>query len=55
MPVLIGEVIAQVESPSLDKQTNQPEPTQQPLPTAETEMLQTLAVLEERKQRLLID
>jgi hypothetical protein len=55
MPVLINEVVAEVQvSPTTENETT-PLPQQTPLATAEFEIARILALLEERRQRLITD
>ncbi len=55
MPVLIGEIIAEVESTLVTPQENHAPETQLPISDPEHELLKTLALIEERRARLSID
>ena len=55
MPVLINEVVAEVTETIVPETEGQPLPQQVPLSLAEFEMAQTLALLEQRRERLKID
>lgn len=53
MPLLINEVIAEVESAAPAEQAPGAEPM--PLTESETDIAETLALLEERRTRLMVD
>ncbi len=55
MPVLIGEIIAEVEPPLVTPQENQAPETYMPVSDPEHELLKTLTLIEERRARLSID
>jgi hypothetical protein len=55
MPVLINEVIAEVDESVTRPLESQPAPQQQPLSVAEVELAKTLDRIQQRQQRLKID
>jgi hypothetical protein len=55
MPVLINEVMAEVTETVVPESEAHPPALQVPLSLAEFEMAQTLALLEQRRDRLEID
>jgi hypothetical protein len=55
MPVLINEVVAEVVEAVVPEVESMPLSQQAPLSPTEFEMAQTLALLEERRERLKID
>lgn len=55
MPVLIGEVIAEVEPSVVNQQESQPATSNMPVSDPEHELLKTLALIDERRARLAID
>lgn len=55
MPVLIDEVIADIQEPVTQSQESQPASQQQPLSVAEVELAKTLERIQQRQQRLKID
>lgn len=55
MPVLIDEVIAEVTDTVTQPAEGEPVSHQMPLSVAENELLQTLALIQQRQERLKID
>ena len=55
MPVLINEVVAEVIETVVPESESHPPAMLLPLPLAEFEIAQTLALLEQRRDRLEID
>lgn len=55
MPVFINEVIAEVPAAPVPDTHSQAPQQQTTLPPSEYELLQTLNIIEERRQRLLFD
>lgn len=55
MPVLIDEVIAEVSDNVTQPSESQPPAQQVPLSMAENELMQSLALIQERQERLRID
>ena len=55
MPILINEVITEVEDTVTQRSEAEPVPEQLPLSAAEVELTQTLAIIQQRKERLQID
>lgn len=55
MPVLINEVVVEVTENVVPETEAHPQAQQVPLSLAEFEMAQTLALLEQRRERLKID
>lgn len=55
MPVLINEVIAEVESGVTEFAESEPAPLQLPLAEAESALAQTLALIQQRQDRLKFD
>ena len=55
MPILINEVIAEVESTVTEHAEAEPAPQQLPLSIAESALAQTLALIQQRQERLKID
>ncbi len=55
MPVLIEEVIADVQQPVTQPQESRPAAQQQPLSVAEVELARTLERIAQRQQRLQVD
>lgn len=55
MPVVIEEVIADIQEPVTEPAEALPAPQQQPLDKAEAELAATLASIQQRQQRLKVD
>lgn len=55
MPILINEVLAEVEPVRVPTGEAPPPPESTPLAQTEFELVQTLALIEERRRRLLVD
>lgn len=55
MPVLINEVVAEVESTVVPETQAEPVEERVPLASSEFELMQVLAVIEQRRQRLMVD
>ncbi len=55
MAVVIGEVIVEVLDQPTPPSESHPSPQQTPLSTAEKELVKTLALIQERKERLQFD
>lgn len=55
MAVIIGEVTVEVTVPGNQPTQGQPAPQQSPLSMAEQELVQTLALIQQRQQRLKVD
>lgn len=55
MPIFIEEVSAEVIEPVVPESSAHPRDRQAPLATAEFELARTLALLEQRRQRLAVD
>ena len=55
MPVLINEVLAEVEPTVIRESEAEPLQERSPLEESEFEFAQMLAIVEERRQRLLVD
>lgn len=55
MPILINEVIAEVPDAVVPRHQGNPPEERMPVPQSEHDLMKTLALLEERKQRLLFD
>jgi len=55
MPLLINEVIAEVEESVTESAESQPATQQQPLSIAEIELVQTMDRIIQRQERLKID
>ncbi|MEW5755352.1 MAG: hypothetical protein AB1810_03535 [Pseudomonadota bacterium] len=55
MPILIDEVIAEVNDSVTQPAEVQPAAQQSPLSVAEYELLQTLALIQQRQERLKVD
>lgn len=55
MPVLINEVIAEIQDTVTEPQESQPAAQQQPLSAAEADLSRTLEIIQQRQQRLLVD
>lgn len=55
MPVIIEEVIADIQEPVTQSSEALPAPQQQPLEKAEAELAATLDRLQQRQQRLTVD
>lgn len=55
MPVLIDQVIAEVDNTVTEPAESEPAPQQLPLSIAEIELAQTLDRIQQRQQRLQVD
>jgi hypothetical protein len=55
MPVLINEVVAEVEPAVVPESQSEPPAQRTPLASAELEVIETLALIEERRERLRVD
>ncbi len=55
MPVLINEVVAEVEPAVVPESQAEPDEQRVPLSSAEFEIMQTLAIIEQRRERLMVD
>ena len=55
MPVIIEEVIADIQEPVTLPSESRPAPQQQPLSQAELDLAQTLERIQQRQQRLKVD
>ena len=55
MPILINEVVAEVEPSVTPRHESRPAQAQLPVTDAEYELFKTLSLIEERKARLMID
>lgn len=55
MPVLIDEVIAEVSDSVTQPAEFEPMPLQMPLAASEQDLLQTLALIQQRQDRLKVD
>jgi len=55
MPILINEVIAEVDNTVTESAEADPAPQQLPLSMAESALAQTLALVQQRQDRLKID
>jgi hypothetical protein len=55
MPVFIDEVIAEVESTAPIESEAEADAQRMPLASSELELAQTLALIEQRRQRLAVD
>jgi hypothetical protein len=55
MPILIDEVIAEVSDSVTQPEEAEPQPQQMPLTTAEQELIEKLALIQQRQERLRID
>lgn len=55
MPVIIEEVIADIQEPVTQPAESVPAPQQQPLTSAEVKLTKTLERVQQRQQRLKVD
>lgn len=55
MPVIIEEVIADIQEPVTQAAETVPAPQQQPLAAAEVKLAKTLERIQQRQQRLKVD
>lgn len=55
MPVLINEVVAEVEPVTVPESQAAPGEERMPISSTEFEILQMLAVIEQRRERLMVD
>ena len=55
MPVFINEVVAEVPPAPVPETQSQPPQQQTALPASEYELLQSLNIIEQRRERLLFD
>jgi len=55
MPILINEVIAEVPDAVVPRHQSNPSEERMPVAQEEHQLMKTLALLEERKQRLFFD
>jgi len=55
MPVLINEVVAEVEPTVLPSSEAEPDAQRLPVSAPELELLEILALIEQRRERLMLD
>jgi hypothetical protein len=55
MPVLINEVVAEVEPAVVPASQAEPDEQRVPLTATELEMVELLAIIEQRRERLTVD
>ncbi len=55
MPVIIEEVIAEIQEPVIQPGESAPAPQQQPLSQTELDLVQALERIQQRQQRLKVD
>ena len=55
MPVMINEIVAEVEPTVVPESQAEPHEERVPVTRSEFELMQVLAVIEQRKQRLMVD